>query len=565
MRKSQIECQLDKQQRKTAEAAAAETAHMEEMTAGLDSVEHHDTKTRWEDCSHLDWLNIVSQAAQMARMQWQDVNALNAMRFPAVSHLKHSLQIGDDFGHSPAMQRFNDTISNTSAPSMLRNLAAGITTDFPRSTLEDWRAMQKSARDQQRETCKDVNNSEFNLDVNTYCLNPALGTLLEPRISAIDHQPTHSISDVDVFTQTDDCCVLVDSINRVLPLNFLQRLIVEGVMHHVIGAKNKPPCVDLSDQMLLYVRGAGRVGKSQVIKAIEIGFFLLQQRDELLITAPTGAAASGIGRSTVHAAMEIKIPGRISAAPNSNVWTRRTSLVVDEVSMISLKLLASMDSKIRLAKGDPNNSTALFGGLLLVIFLGNFFQFTPVGEKPLWDERHWLHTKDEKIGRQIWKSFRSVLTLTEQMRQSSDPEFKMLLTRARNAELNHSDVDTLNSQVATELLSNGSLDEAVIMQENSSCHLTNCISADILADSLGQDIVLFPCHISRNKKDGNEIVRRDEIYAELDSKSITGPGLVSFLKGMPATVLSNSCTMHQIVNGTRAIMHSVVADPLGER
>ena len=151
------------------------------------------------------------------------------------------------------------------------------------------------------------------------------------------------------------------------------------------------------------------------------------------------------------------------------------------------------------------------------------------------------------------------------MRQSSDPEFKILLTQARNAKLNYSDVDTFNSQVATELPSNGSLDKAVIMQENSSRHLTNRVSADILANSLSQDIVLFPCHISRNEKDGNEIVRRDEIYAELDGKSITGPGLVPFLKGMPARVLSNSCTMHQIVNGTRAIMHSIVADPLGER
>ena len=215
----------------------------------------------------------MSQAAQIARMQWQGIDALNAMRFLVVSHLKHSLQVGDDSGRSLAMQRFNDTISNTSAPFMLRNLAAGITTDFPKSDLEDWRAMQKSARDQQRETCGDINNGGFDLDINTYHLNPALDTLLEPRIGAIDHQPTHSTFDVDAFTQTDDCCAVVDSINRVLPLNLLQRLIVESVMHHVIGAKNKPSCVDLGNQMLFYVRGAGGVSKSRVIKAIEIGFF----------------------------------------------------------------------------------------------------------------------------------------------------------------------------------------------------------------------------------------------------------------------------------------------------
>ena len=150
------------------------------------------------------------------------------------------------------------------------------------------------------------------------------------------------------------------------------------------------------------------------------------------------------------------------------------------------------------------------------------------------------------------------------MRQSSDPEFQMLLTKARDEKLDKNDVNILNRQVAVELPSKGSLDEAVIMQENSSRHLTNRVSAHILADTLGQDIVFFPCHISRNEKNGQEIVRRDEIYAELDGRNITGPGLVPFLKGMPAAVLSNSCIMHKIVNETRAIMHSIVAHPQGE-
>ena len=68
-----ISCKLEKARlnvswintKKAAEAAAAETAFMEEMTVRLDSVEHHDLKTQWEDCSHPDWLNIVLQAAQM--------------------------------------------------------------------------------------------------------------------------------------------------------------------------------------------------------------------------------------------------------------------------------------------------------------------------------------------------------------------------------------------------------------------------------------------------------------------------------------------------------------------
>lgn len=130
--------------------------------------------------------------------------------------------------------------------------------------------------------------------------------------------------------------------------------------------------------------------------------------------------------------------------------------------------------------------------------------------------------------------------------------------------MDQDDLDTLNQHVATQLPHTGSLDETVIMQENNARHMTNRVSADLLADDLGQDIVLFPCHISPNEKNGQEIVRRDEIYAELDGKSITRPDLLPFLKGMPAAPLSNSCTMHKIVNGTRAKMYSVVvADSLG--
>lgn len=116
--------------------------------------------------------------------------------------------------------------------------------------------------------------------------------------------------------------------------------------------------------------------------------------------------------------------------------------------------------------------------------------------------------------------------------------------------------------MATELPNQGSLDKAVTMQENSSRHLTNCVSADLLADVLDEDIVLFSCHVSRNEINGQKIIRRDEIYGELDGKNITEPGLLLFWKGMPAAMLSNSCTMHKIVNKTKTKMYSAVANLL---
>ena len=59
------------------------------------------------------------------------------------------------------------------------------------------------------------------------------------------------------------------------------------------------------DQLLLYVRGEGGVGKSRVVQALELGFTLLGRWKVLVISTPTGCAADGIGESTIHTALGI--------------------------------------------------------------------------------------------------------------------------------------------------------------------------------------------------------------------------------------------------------------------
>lgn len=122
----------------------------------------------------------------------------------------------------------------------------------------------------------------------------------------------------------------------------------------------------------------------------------------------------------------------------------------------------------------------------------------------------------------------------------------------------------LNQKVATSLLSIGSLDEAVIIQKNNVRHLVNRISVDLFADTNNEDIVLFPCGIDQNTMHDIKIVTKDRILTVQDGKGVTRPRLLPYLKGMPAAVLSNQCTMHKIVNGTRASMYGVIAHPKGK-
>ena len=59
--------------------------------------------------------------------------------------------------------------------------------------------------------------------------------------------------------------------------------------------------------MLLYIRGEGKVGKSQVIKAIVTGIDLILYKDKVIFIAPIGAAADNISGNTYYTTLGISL------------------------------------------------------------------------------------------------------------------------------------------------------------------------------------------------------------------------------------------------------------------
>lgn len=110
----------------------AETTHIEEMTARLDNVKRHNINTWLKDCSPPDWLNIVLQLAQIAQMQWQSVDLLWNFLLCLIWSISFKLVMV-----WAAYQQCKDSITLSLAPFMLENLATSITTDFPKSTLDN--------------------------------------------------------------------------------------------------------------------------------------------------------------------------------------------------------------------------------------------------------------------------------------------------------------------------------------------------------------------------------------------------------------------------------------------
>ncbi len=86
----------------------------------------------------------------------------------------------------------------------------------------------------------------------------------------------------------------------------MQRLIVEKVFHN-LGNMPKFNIDRIKDQLLLYIYKEDGVEKNRVVYTIELGYNLLLRDFNLIITAPTGAAADNIGGSTIYTSFAIDI------------------------------------------------------------------------------------------------------------------------------------------------------------------------------------------------------------------------------------------------------------------
>ena len=85
-----------------------------------------------------------------------------------------------------------------------------------------------------------------------------------------------------------------------------------------------------------------------------------------------------------------------------SLWTNKTALIIEEISMVSLKLLTCIDEQCKIVKNLDSNSTAVFGGLPVVIVLGDFHQFPPVKARALWQQPR---NHDEERGQELWHQY----------------------------------------------------------------------------------------------------------------------------------------------------------------
>ena len=126
----------------------------------------------------------------------------------------------------------------------------------------------------------------------------------------------------------------------------------------------------------VFIKGRAGTGKSTFLNLCRTNL-----KKNMVVLAPTGAAAVNVGGQTIHSFFNFKpnitVKGvsSVSIRPEyAKVYTRLEMIVIDEVSMVRADLLDCVDAFLRLHGPDP---TKAFGGVVMV-FIGDLYQLPPV-------------------------------------------------------------------------------------------------------------------------------------------------------------------------------------------
>src|SRR6266480_6100335 len=289
---------------------------------------------------------------------------------------------------SPLQQPWKgpSTLSIESFTPMIIDSASGIRQDVSAETLKLWSNLIKGTETSNTASnahtaigvTQNINNNNDDCDSNTDDEYAALEPVLTFTESTTG---PHTIAALATrLSQNPSPLNITNLISEVMPLNTKQKRTVSMVFYHVMRNQGKL-AVEKDDQFLLYVAGEGGTGKSWVIEAVRLGMKLLEREQEVLVIAPTGNAANHVQGSTIHTGLDIAVQGQRKRGVSQRVrslWTNKTMLIIDEISMVSSKLMDSIDKQCKVMKNLDTNSTAVFGGLPVVIVLGDFHQFSPV-------------------------------------------------------------------------------------------------------------------------------------------------------------------------------------------
>lgn len=297
------------------------------------------------------------------------------------------------------------------------------------------------------------------------------------------------------------------------------------------------------------VQGEAGTGKSALIKSMCKFLSGSSMPDSYLVIAPTGAAAVNIDGKTIHNAL--RIPARRQPEPLNDQPLRNFQLqmqpirfiIIDEFSMIGLRLLNKIDQRLRQAKA----CDAPFGHFF-IYFFGDLRQLPPVQDTPIYSQPR---DQQSRMGKLMLDTIQVKIQLTTCFRQSNaQHNFHEALRRLARGQSNRDDWNLLNSR-------------RVAVAANRD-RFSRCLN---LFPTNKQVIDHNTLHLSRNNLPVAVIEAYHNNATARQGSSIMAQGLTRNLClsiGCRVMLRKNLCVDRGLVNGTLGNVRDILFKP-GER
>ena len=242
-----------------------------------------------------------------------------------------------------------------------------------------------------------------------------------------------------------------------LSLNYEQRKLYDTIVNYYTAeiSRNGPlPC-----PLLLNVDSVAGSGKTYSLLTACARLQELATDAGLLNpvfrAAPTGIAAFNFIGKTIHSLLRLPVKGKsadlspVTLQSLQALFQACRFLIIDEKSMIDLKMLSLIDTRLRAIcpyKDQP------FGGVNILL-CGDFYQLPPVGGQPLYSLRP--QYIDAIKGSCLYRLFDQTVRLVKVMRQQGEDDisvrFRAALAELRSATLSQASWELLCTRTANRL------------------------------------------------------------------------------------------------------------------